>query len=186
MDRAKAAQDGIEVELVPHNPAWADRAAAESARLKAALGDNLLAVEHIGSTAIPGIAAKPIVDLLPIVADLAALNAARPAIEALGYVWRGEFGLEGRRYCVLSDTTGRRIVQAHCYQADSPEVERHLVYRDHMRAHPDEAAAYEAEKQRAAALHAHDSLAYNGEKNDWIKAAEKRAAAWRARVRPGG
>jgi GrpB-like predicted nucleotidyltransferase (UPF0157 family) len=180
MDRAKAAQDRIEVELVPHNPAWADMAQAQAARLKGVLGDNLVAVHHIGSTAIPGIAAKPIVDLLPVVADLAALDAARPAVEALGYAWRGEFGLPGRRYCVLSDGAGTRLVQAHCYQADSPEIERHLAYRDYMRAHPDQAARYEAEKRRAAALHPNDSLAYNGAKSDWIKAAEKRAAAWRS------
>jgi GrpB-like predicted nucleotidyltransferase (UPF0157 family) len=179
MDRAKAAQDRIEVELLPHNPAWAEIAAREAERLKAALGDNLQIVHHIGSTAIPGIAAKPIVDLMPIVGDLGALDAARPAVEALGYVWRGEFGLEGRRYCVLSDADGKRLVQAHCYQADSPQIARHLDYRDYMRAHPDQAAAYEAEKRRAAALHPYDSLAYNGEKGDWIQAAEKRAAAWR-------
>lgn len=180
MDRAKAAQDRIAVELVPHNPAWAERALAEARRLRGALGETLLTVHHIGSTAIPGIAAKPVVDLLPVVADLAALDAARPAVEALGYVWRGEFGLAGRRYCVLAGPDGRRAVQAHCYQADSPEVERHLVFRDYLRAHPEQAAAYEAEKRRAARLHPHDSLAYNGEKNDWIQAAEQRAAAWRA------
>lgn len=180
MDQAKAARDRIKVELAPHNPAWAERAAAETERLRGALGDNLLAVHHIGSTAISGIAAKPIVDLMPIVADLAALDAARPAVEALGYVWRGEFGLQGRRYCVLADEAGRRIVQAHCYQQGDPGVERHLAFRDYMRAHPDEAAAYEAEKRRAAALHPDDSLAYNGAKNDWIQAAERRAGAWRA------
>ncbi len=180
MDRAKAAQDRIEVELHPHNPHWADMARAEALRLKRALGDNLLVVHHIGSTAIPGIAAKPVIDLMPVVASLAALDASREAVEALGFVWRGEFGLAGRRYCVLSDETGRRLVQAHCYQADSPEIERHLVYRDYMRTHPDQAAGYEAEKRRAAAMHPNDSLAYNGAKSDWIQAAEKRAAAWRA------
>ncbi|MDQ0462357.1 GrpB-like predicted nucleotidyltransferase (UPF0157 family) [Caulobacter ginsengisoli] len=185
MDRAKAAQDRIEVELVPHNPHWADMADAEAARLKAALGANLLVVHHIGSTAIPGIAAKPVIDLLPVVADLAALDASRPAVEALGYVWRGEFGLAGRRYCVRADETGKRLIQAHCYQADSPEIERHLVYRDYMRAHPDQAAGYEAEKRRAAALHPDNSMAYNDAKSAWIQAAEKRAAAWQGAIPAG-
>ena len=73
------------VTLRPHDPTWAAMAAGESERLRSALGTNLIAVHHIGSTAIPGLAAKPIVDLMPVVRDLAALDAGRGDIEALGY-----------------------------------------------------------------------------------------------------
>lgn len=68
----------IPVELCPHDPAWAETARTEAARLAAVLGDNLLIVHHVGSTAIPGIRAKPIVDLMPVVADLHRLDEARP------------------------------------------------------------------------------------------------------------
>src|SRR5690606_8204860 len=93
----------IRVELVPHDPAWARLARVEAVALHAALGDNLLAVHHIGSTAIAGIRAKPIVDLMPVVRAPTLLDASRAALEALGYRWWGELGLAGRRYCTRDD-----------------------------------------------------------------------------------
>jgi GrpB-like predicted nucleotidyltransferase (UPF0157 family) len=76
---------------------WSVQAQHESSRLSVAQGDVLQTVHHIGSTAIPGICAKPIVDLLPVVRSLVALDALQAQVQALGYVWRGELGLPGRR-----------------------------------------------------------------------------------------
>lgn len=169
----------IAVELVPHRPEWAAMARAEASRLEAALGDVLRAVRHIGSTAIPGIMAKPIVDLIPIVTSLSELDAAKEAVRALGYRWHGEFGLARRRYCTFSDPkTGRRKFQLHCYAENDPSVPRHLAFRDYLRAHPGIAKAYEAEKIRAAALQPFDTQAYNAEKNDWIARMEREALDW--------
>ncbi|HXL98396.1 MAG TPA: GrpB family protein [Rhizomicrobium sp.] len=174
-----AKPDIIPVELHPHSPAWAKTAAAESARLKAALGDLLLTVHHIGSTAIPGILAKPIVDMMPLVADLARFDARQDAVRALGYKWYGEFGLAGRRYCTLTDSaTGKRTFQLHCYRDGDPAIARHLAFRDYLRARPFVAKEYEMEKIRAAAAQPNDTLAYNAEKNDWIKRVEQDALAW--------
>ncbi len=171
----------LPVELVPHSPHWAALAHDEAARLKNALGARLVIVHHIGSTAIPGIVAKPIVDLIPILADEASLDAAEGAITALGYDWLGEFGLPGRRYCRLNDPeTGKRKFQLHCYAEGAPEIARHLAFRDYLRAHPEKAKEYEAEKVRAAALHPDNVLDYNGAKNDWIKRTEREALAWQA------
>lgn len=175
-------QEILAVELVDPDPAWAQRVNEEATWLAAALGDNLIAVHHIGSTAIPGIKAKPIVDMLPVVRSMAELDAMRRSIEALGYEWRGEFGLPGRRYCPMTDArTGKRVVQLHFYQEGDPQIARHLNFRDYLRAHPDEAKAYEAEKLRAAAAQPNDTQAYNAEKNDWIAAADIRAAEWAKR-----
>ena len=171
--------DKLAVELFPPSPEWAILAATEAARLKSALGDVLITVHHIDSTAIPGILAKPIVDLIPVVTDLPALDAREDAIRALGYKWYGEFGLLGRRYCTLTDAVaGKRKVQLHCYAEGAEGLPRHLAFRDYLRAHPDIAKAYEAEKLRAAALHPDDTLAYNGAKNDWIKKTERDALEW--------
>lgn len=167
------------VELHPHSPRWAAMAAEESQRLKAALGDLLIVVHHIGSTAIPPIMAKPVVDLIPIVSDIAVLDAQEETVRSLGYNWFGEFGLPGRRYCYLKDAaSGRRLFQLHCYREGSPEVSRHLAFRDYLRAHPALAKEYEAEKIRAACVRRDDVNAYNDEKNGWIKRVEKDALAW--------
>ena len=175
----------IAVKLVPHRPEWTGMAQAEAARLKAALGGVLRTVHHIGSTAIPGIAAKPIIDLIPIVTSLAELDAAKETVRSLGYRWHGELGLARRRYCTLSDpTTGKRKVQLHCYADGDASVARHLAFRDYLRAHPDKAKAYEAEKIRAAARQPRDTNAYNDEKNDWIKRVEREALAWWRSTRP--
>ena len=135
-------------------------------------------VHHIGSTAIAGIFAKPIVDLIPEVTGLAALDEQEGPVVALGYVWWGEYGIRGRRYCTLSNPgTGKRIVQLHCFASGSPHIPRHLAFRDHLRRHPDKARAYEAEKRRARDLHPNDLHAYTEAKAVWISAAEADALA---------
>ena len=73
---------------------------------------------------------------------------------------------------------GKRPFNVHCYEQTNPEVTRHLAFRDYLRAHPEIAREYEAEKIRAAKLQPDDVLLYNDAKNDWIKAVEKRALAW--------
>lgn len=173
-------EDADEIVLAPSDPVWALRAEAEGRRLAAAFGEDLVAVEHIGSTAIPGIVAKPILDLLPVVRTLAAADRAREAVEALGYRWQGEYGIPGRRFCTLDDR-GRRIVHAHVFAEGDPQVARHLAFRDYLRAHPDESRAYEQEKLRARARHPHDRAAYADDKGPWIRACDERAARWRAR-----
>jgi GrpB-like predicted nucleotidyltransferase (UPF0157 family) len=136
----------IQVTLVQHDPSWASQAYREGERLKAAIGDAILAVHHIGSTAIPGIYAKPILDLIPVVRSLADLDTNQQAVEGLGYAWWGEYGLPGRRYCTLDNPqTGNRMVQLHCFAQGSQEITRHLAFRDHLRSHPVLAREYEAE-----------------------------------------
>ncbi|MBX3480651.1 MAG: GrpB family protein [Caulobacter sp.] len=168
------------VELVAPDPAWGDRAAAEAALLADILGDNLIVVHHIGSTAIPGIEAKPVIDLLPVVRDLGRVDRLEPALVGAGFQWRGENGIAGRRFCLKEDpASGRRLAHIHIFAGGSPEIERHLAFRDYLRAHPAEAVDYQTIKQQAARLHPDDPLAYNDAKNDWIKACEQRALSWR-------
>jgi GrpB-like predicted nucleotidyltransferase (UPF0157 family) len=174
--------DPCPVELAPFSPRWAEMAHNEAQRLKRALRDELVTVHHIGSTAIGGIMAKPIVDLMPIVRSIARLDALEGAVRGLGYKWFGEFGLPGRRYCYRMDAgSGKRLFQLHCYEVGAAEAPRHLAFRDYLRAHPAIAKDYETEKIRAAMAEPDDVNAYNGRKNDWIKRVERDAILWSAR-----
>lgn len=169
----------VAVQLEAHDPGWALQAAREAERLRAAVGETLLDVHHIGSTAIAGIVAKPILDLLPVFESLDALDALRDLFEGLGYDWRGEYGLPGRRYCTRSEpATGRRLVHAHCYAAGDPEIARHLAFCSYLQTHQDVARAYESEKLRCRALHSRDSGAYSEAKNDWIQPVQATALTW--------
>jgi GrpB-like predicted nucleotidyltransferase (UPF0157 family) len=161
----------IKVELVPHSAEWAAKAREESKRISAALGLNLVAIHHIGSTAIPSICAKPILDLMPEVQSLDSLDAARNTVQELGYEWWGEYGIRGRRYCTLNEAvTGRRLVQLHFFQGGDPEIERHLAFRDYLRSHPDTALAYDKEKRRCRDLYPDNSYSYTDAKAAWISA----------------
>lgn len=179
-EREARKADATQVTLAPHDPAWAELAARESARIAAAIGSSLLRVEHIGSTAIPGIAAKPTIDLMPVVRSDDDLDACRAPMEGLGYLWRGEFGIEGRRYSVL-ERDGKRLFHVHIFADGHPNIATQLMFRNYLRAHRDEALAYEAAKRAAAEAHAWNSLAYNDHKSAWILACQQRAKAWAAR-----
>jgi GrpB-like predicted nucleotidyltransferase (UPF0157 family) len=168
------------VELVPHRAEWAAMAKAEAARLRNAIGDKtVIDIHHIGSTAIPGIHAKPTIDLMPLVTSLGALDAREQALCALGYEWRGEFGIPGRRFLTITGGEPRkRLFNVHCFESTLADVDRHLAFRDYMRAHPERAKDYEAEKFRARDRQPHDTLAYSREKGPWIVNAEREAVAW--------
>lgn len=166
------------VRVVPPDPAWAGRFAAEASRIRKALADVDVAVHHIGSTAIRGIVAKPIVDLLLEVRGLAALDARTAAMTALGYEAMGEFGLPGRRYFRRNSPEGVRLFHAHAFERGSAEARRHLAFRDYMNAHPVAAQDYGALKQRLAREFADDMQAYIDGKDAFVKTHEALALAW--------
>jgi GrpB-like predicted nucleotidyltransferase (UPF0157 family) len=169
----------FKVELRPHDPAWADAANAEGRLLQSVVGPTLLVVHHVGSTAIGGISAKPILDLIPVATNLVDLDTHRALFESLGYAWLGELGLPGRRYCKKDDAkASRRLVQLHCYAAGSPEIDRHLVFRDYLRAHRQLALQYESVKIHCRALHGNDHNDYGDCKSGWIKDTELKALEW--------
>src|ERR671917_2661350 len=123
------------VEVVPHSPQWRDAFEAEAKHVTAALGENVVAVYHMGSTAIPNIYAKPIIDLLVEVRDITEVDGQSPAMESLGYEVMGEFGIPGRRYFRKDNQEGIRTHQIHAFEVGSAQLARHLAFRDYMIAH---------------------------------------------------
>ena len=167
------------VRLCDPDPGWPAAFAAEAARLTPALGPRV-ALHHIGSTAVPGLEAKPIIDILAVAPALSDFDAAAPAMADLGYEAMGPLGIEGRRY-FRRITNGVRTHHLHGFEEGSPHVARHLAFRDHLRAHPEEAAAYAALKRDLAARHPDDRPAYCEGKADLVDAMETRALLWAAR-----
>lgn len=171
----------MQVIVVPHDPRWAEMFACESRRVADALGANVVVVHHIGSTAVPTIYAKPIIDLLVEVVDVHAIDVRNPAMEALGYEACGEFGIPGRRYFRKDDDDAVRTHHVHAFTAGCEEVTRHLAFRDFLLAHPDWARRYSDLKRNLVAAHPDDIEKYMDGKDPFIKEADRMAAAWRNR-----
>ena len=169
------------IRVVPYDPRWPADFEVEAARIMRALGEIVVRLHHIGSTAIPTTSAKPIIDLLLEVVAVSDLDRRTSAMEALGYEAMGEFGIPGRRYFRRNDAAGMRTHQVHAFDATSPELERHLAFRDYMIAHPTIAREYGALKQRLAAAHPDDIIAYSNGKDAFVKEHEARALQWRRR-----
>ena len=167
----------MRIQVVAHDPAWRGEFEAEARRITRALGDLVVRLHHIGSTAIPGIFAKPIIDFLMEVEDIVDLDDRSSFMEEIGYEAMGEFGIPGRRYFRKNNALGVRTHQVHAFEADSTEVERHLAFRDYMIAHPEEAQAYGDLKRKLAQEHPDDIEAYMDGKDPFIKECEAKAIA---------
>ncbi|NES28451.1 GrpB family protein [Micromonospora terminaliae] len=149
------------ITITPYDPAWPARYRAERSRIGAALGGRALAVEHVGSTAVPGLSAKNRVDVDLIVTDPADEAAYVPALEAAGYVLRMREPDWYEHRCLWNEG---HTVNLHVFGPDCDEHLRHLIFRDWLRAHPDDLEFYEAEKRRAAADSPWSMSAYNARK----------------------
>ena len=172
---ARLQPDEEPVVVVDHDPGWAGAAAEEAARVAGAL--DAVAVEHVGSTAVPGLAAKPVLDLLAGLPDAAIAPERVRAMEELGYECLGEFGLPGRIF-FRKDTGGRRTHHVHAVEHGGEHWRRHLAVRDHLRANPQEVARY-AEVKRAAAASASGRDAYRRAKAEYVEELER----WALRAR---
>ncbi|MFN7057037.1 GrpB family protein [Hyphomonas sp.] len=164
--------------VVPYDPGWPEAFAAEAVAIAQALPDIALSINHIGSTAIPGILAKPVIDMLGAADSLQRMDKAAPALEALGYEAMGAFGIPGRRYFRKTHPAGRRTHHLHVFETGSPHVERHIAFRDYLKAHPLIAGAYSDLKAQLALAPGADPAAYVAGKAPFVSATETAALAW--------
>ena len=158
------------VEIVSYDPSWPGMFAQEAARIAGALGDQLLGIEHIGSTAVEGLVAKPVIDIQVGVRSLRATSSIVEAMAGLGYVYVPEFESElpNRRY-FRRGLGGRRTHQVHLVErTDTQWWDRHVAFRDWLRTHPADADAYGALKVELARTHRDDRVAYTDAKSEFI------------------
>lgn len=166
------------VVLVPYNPAWPARFEAARTAILEACADLVLRVEHIGSTSIPGLEAKEIIDVMPGLERFEDGERCIERMNTIGYEYRGEFGIPGRHYWVKDDPeTGVRLQNVHMYAIGHDEWVAHLAFRDYLRAHDDWRDRYAALKRELAARHADDVEAYAGAKTAFVKEVVARHAA---------
>jgi len=166
----------MKIELVPYCSEWPVVFEQEKDDLLNVLDQVVVKIYHIGSTAVEGLAAKPIIDIMLSVKSLTDLDACQEKIEALGYEALGEFGIEGRRY--YRKGGDNRTHQIHAFQQSDAHLIRHLAFRDYLRCHPIVRDQYGELKARVAINCDNDIDSYCAGKNDFIKLHEAKALEW--------
>jgi GrpB-like predicted nucleotidyltransferase (UPF0157 family) len=165
------------VHIVEHDPAWLVQARQEMRRLREALGPVAVRLEHVGSTAVSGLAAKPILDLQLSVAAIKPRAPYVEPLERLGYLFVPAPRSPDHHFFARPPERPRTHHLHVCAVGSEHEL-RHLAVRDFLRAHAEEAAEYAALKREVAARHPQDRLAYIAGKEEYVAALEARAVAW--------
>lgn len=164
------------VVVVPYDSRWPEKFEEEAANIREIFGETAIRLDHIGSTSVPGLAAKPIIDLLGQVDDITVVDPFNDLLAVLGYEAMGEYGLPGRRF--FRKGGEQRTHHLHIYEKQSPEVRRHLAFRDYLRCHPVKKEAYGALKVKLAEQHSYNIEEYIDGKDPFIKQTEKEALLW--------
>ena len=154
--------------VLPYDPAWKDAFEAIKGEIEAALGDLILGVEHVGSTSVEGLSAKPCIDVDVVIQDYSVFAEVVRRLEAIGYSHEGDLGIRDREAFRYSDKP--HLLNHHLYVCprDSRELHRHLTFRDFLRSHPEAAKQYGQVKERAAQLFPEDMDQYIAYKSPCI------------------
>lgn len=168
------------IRIVPYDPPWPVRFAELARTLRRALGDVALRIDHIGSTAVVGLAAKPVIDIQVSVAALEPTAPFRDPLQRLGFVYRAQNTERTKRY--FREPPGEPRTHIHVRRAGSFSEQFPLLFRDYLRTHPADKIAYVALKRRLAAEFRHDGAAYTDAKVDFFWEVIRRADDWAQRV----
>ncbi len=150
----------VNVTVVPYDAAWRTAYEAILQELEAAVGNLILGAEHVGSTSVEGLSAKPCIDIDLIIRDGAMLEPVVRGLASIGYVHEGDLGIRGREAFRYDGKT--HLMRHHLYVCpqDSEELRRHVVFRDYLRSHSDAARRYGEVKEEAARLFPNDIDGY--------------------------
>lgn len=162
------------ITVLNYDPEWPLKYERERKAIAEILDGNGISIYHIGSTSVPGLVAKPIIDMMAVVRSLEKVDDARGKFSELGYEYLGEFGIAGRRY--FRKGGDERTHQIHIFQADDwNNIGRHLAFRDYMRTHEKERAEYAEIKTALAQRFPYDIDGYCDGKDAFVREMEKRA-----------
>ena len=165
------------VRVVPYNNLWETAYKTEEQELRNILIDILVEIHHIGSTAVKGLSAKPIIDIMPVVTNIDLVDKYNYKFEAIGYECMGEFGIVGRRYFRKGEDS--RTHHIHIFEQNNhKDIDRHLAVRDFLRTHPDIASKYGELKMKLSNQFPEDIEGYCNGKDAFVKQMEKDALLW--------
>ena len=165
------------VQVVDYRGEWQLEYEREAEKIKQILSGELVAIHHIGSTAVKGLPAKPVIDIMPVVKRITAVDSHNAQFEVLGYECMGEFGIPGRRY--FRKGGDYRTHQIHIFEeSNQKDILRHLAVRDYLRTHPEVAQAYGRLKQKLALQFPRDIEGYCDGKDAFVKQMEQEALQW--------
>lgn len=163
--------------VVPHENHWSEKFQMEAERLKTAMPETVK-IHHIGSTSVPGLAAKPIIDMIMEVESIERVDRWNERFIELGYIVKGENGISGRRF-FIHGTEEKRLYHLHVFEKGNPEIVRHLAFRDYMMAHCEEAEAYATLKKELVEKYTYDGTLYTEGKNEFVRNVDEKAKEWR-------
>lgn len=162
------------VTVVEYDDSWKRMFEAERELIGSIMGRACIASYHIGSTSVPGLSAKPVIDILVAARSLEEADGCREAFESAGYEWMGEFGIPGRRY--LRKGGDERTHQIHIFRCDDwKQIDRHLAVRDYLRTHDDECRRYSSLKKELAKRFPYDIDGYCDGKDSFVREIERKA-----------
>lgn len=139
----------MNVRVVEHDPLWSELFKCEAEKIANILGDNLVQIYHYGSTSVPGLKAKPIIDIMPVVHNLELVNTCKEALNDIGYKIFGESGVPGRIYMEKGGDNRTHHISTYQYN-DAKNIINSLAFRDYLRCHPDVCIEYGEIKSNAA------------------------------------
>lgn len=165
-----------QVEVVPYDPAWVTRFEKEAGKLTHLFGDRIVEIHHIGSTSVPGLDAKPTIDIMPVVRMIEQVDELTGHMEALGYRSFGEHGIPRRRFFAKGGDV--RTVHVHMFESGDEGVTRHLAFREYLKAFPEVQDTYGSLKRTLADHHPTDIESYIQGKQEWVSETERVATIW--------
>jgi GrpB-like predicted nucleotidyltransferase (UPF0157 family) len=166
--------------VFPYNPAWPQQFEAESGVLQAIFGNEVVGIHHFGSTSIPGMSAKPIIDILVEVSEIERVDRFNEKMRETGYTPKGENGIMGRRYFVKG-SEDLHVSHVHCFQSGHWQIERCLNFRDYLMDHPSDAWSYSRLKEFLAEQFPENIDAYIEGKEPLCEEINAKARRWKER-----